>query len=243
MTGAEADRYKVRADELKDRFWGHTHITFHEPKMRRHLGDFRFGGDATRQQEFDEAVTQLVDATEFTAFGAGLRKSALAEFMTTTPDEYLPSDLYAVAVHMLLERYVDYRAMTHGGERTLSKVIFEAQGPVEDATHQREYADLLLNGTQWVADSAFQQWLEPGLAFTPKQDSDPMELADMLSRDIYEWVEAGCTTWPGRWRQFSGRMYCRDDGSRGRFGVKIFPDSDVREAVLAHRAHVQSGKK
>lgn len=45
MTGAESERYRSRADLLKDRFWGHRGITLHEPHMSRHDGDFYFDGD------------------------------------------------------------------------------------------------------------------------------------------------------------------------------------------------------
>jgi hypothetical protein len=65
-----------------------------------------------------------------------------------------------------------------------------------------------------------------GLTFMPKQGSDPMELADLLARDMYEWLRDGCETWPGRWRMLSSKIYCRGDCRQGKFGFKVFPDSD-----------------
>lgn len=234
MTGAEAERYRSRANELKLRFWGHDGVTLHEPYMRRHSDDFYFEGDVQRQQEFDAAVDAIIRETAFVVFGAGIRKTAFQEFLGTGMDPYLPADMYSVAIQMLLERFVDFRAVT-SKERTRSKVLLEAQGPREDALHQREFADVLLNGTQWVPESAFQQWLETGVLFPRKRGSDPMELADMVSRDIYEWLESGCTGSPGRWRLFSDRIYCRADGMQGKFGVKVFPDADIRETIEEHR--------
>lgn len=234
LTGAEAERYRTRADALKQRFWGHTGITFHEPYMRHHDGDYYFDGDPERRAEFDTAVDQLVRETDFAVFGVGIRKRAFAEFLAGATDPYLPFDVYAVAIHMLLERFVDFRATTVG-ERTRSKVLLEAQGPREDAEHQRVYADVLLHGTQWVPESAFQQWLETGVLFPTKHGSDPMELADMVSRDIYEWVEAGCTGVMGRWGPLGDRIYQRGDAMQGKFGIKVFPDADIREAIEEHR--------
>jgi hypothetical protein len=234
MTGAEADRYRTRADELKDRYWGHHGLTFHEPFMRHHDGDYYFEGDAAHQAEFDADVDQLVRDTQFTVFGVGIRKRAFSEFVLAGSDPYLPFDVYAVAIQMLLERFVDFRAM-NGGERTRTKVLLEAQGPREDAEHQSVYADVLLHGTQWVPEAAFQQWLETGVLFPTKHGSDPMELADMVSRDIYEWVESGCLSSPGRWGLLTDRTYSRGDRMQGKFGVKVFPDSDIREAIEAHR--------
>ncbi|HSW42855.1 MAG TPA: DUF3800 domain-containing protein [Patescibacteria group bacterium] len=234
LTGAEAERFRARADELKQRFWGHTGVTFHEPYMRHHDEDYYFDGDVERQAEFDHAVDVLVRETDFLVFGVGIRKKAFADFLALESDAYLPFDVYAVAMHMLLERFVDFRA-TSGGERTRSKVLLEAQGPREDAEHQRVFADVLLHGTQWVPESAFQQWLETGVLFPSKHGSDPMELADMVSRDVYEWIEAGCVGAPERWRMLGDRVYCRGDGMQGKFGIKVFPDEDVREAIEAHR--------
>lgn len=234
LTGAEAERYRTRADELKQRFWGHTGITFHEPYMRHHDGDYYFDGSLERQAEFDTAVDRLVQETECVVFGVGIRKRAFAEFLANDADPYLPFDVYAVAIHMLLERFVDFRA-TSGGERTRSKVLLEAQGPREDAEHQRVFADVLLHGTQWVPESAFQQWLETGVLFPTKHGSDPMELADMVSRDVYEWVEGGCTGALGRWGVLNDRIYVRGDAMQGKFGIKVFPDADIRDAIEAHR--------
>lgn len=231
----EADNYCVAANDLKLEFFGTTKITFHEPDMREHVGPYYFSGDATRQREFDEAIDGLVAKTDFRAFGVGVRKTAFdREFLATGIDPYLPTDAYAVAIIMLLERYIDFLA-TNPAKR-LGRVTFESQGPLEDAYHQLEYARTLLEGSQWVPESAFRNWLEPGLRFTVKQGSDPMELADMLSRDLYEWVRGACAVNPKRWDVFSRKIYCRGDGRMGKFGVKVFPDSDIRDAVEAHRA-------
>jgi hypothetical protein len=188
MTGAEAERYRSRADAVKERFWGHRGITFHEPHMRWHDEEFHFDGDVEKQAAFDAALEQVVHETDFTVFGVALRKGPFADFIAAATDPYLVPDLYSTTMQMLLERYIDFR-VSQGAPRTRSKILLEAQGAREDATHQREFADILLNGTQWVPESAFQQWLEAGILFPNKHGSDPMELADMISRDVYEWAE------------------------------------------------------
>ena len=114
-------------------------------------------------------------------------------------------------------------------------ITLESQGPKEDALHQLEYARLLLGGTQWVPPSAFQQTIEPGARFVPKSGSHPTELADMFARDLFEWVRQGCTGDPKRWSRFSPKIYGRGNRSMGTFGVKVFPDSDIREQVERHR--------
>ncbi|MYC07988.1 MAG: DUF3800 domain-containing protein [Chloroflexi bacterium] len=193
MTPDDADSYRNAADELKNDFFGRSDFTFHEPYMRNHDALYYFNGDKSKQNAFDDALNNLIEATPFVAFGVGVRKHA----------------------------------------------YFESQGPKEDAEHQLEYARLLLDGTQWVPSSAFRNWLETGMRFAPKSNSHPMELSDMFSRDLYEWVRGECGIKPYRWEVFEKKIYCRDDGMRGKFGVKIFPDSDIRDKIEVHR--VQCG--
>src|SRR6201999_1435215 len=125
----------------KMQFFGTKDITFHEPHMRDREGWWGLGGDETRQQEFDEAINKLIEDTQFVAFGAGIRKEAFAkEFVDSGADPYLSSDVYSVAILMLIERYIDFLATQP--VKHLGRVIFESQGTLEDARHQLEYARL-----------------------------------------------------------------------------------------------------
>lgn len=230
----KTEQYRQAADAIKTEFFQTKDITFHEPNMRSRDGLYRFDGDVGKQQQFDNAIDRLVVETEFVAFGVGIRKEAFArDFVESGIDPYLPTDVYAVAILMLLERYVDWLAAQTIPR--LGRVTFESQGSREDAQHQLEYARVLLDGSRWVPDSAFRNWLEPGLRFTPKQGSDPMELADMFARELFEWIRDDCTTTPKRWGMFSEKVYRRGDGMMGKFGVKVFPDSDIRGRVEDHR--------
>ena len=230
----EVDNYCVAANDIKLEFFGRRDVTFHEPDMRQHRSLYHFKGDKQRQEEFDEAIGRLLSETEFTVFGVGIRKGAFQEeFITTGIDPYLPTDVYTVAIIMLLERYVDFLAFSPS--KRLGQVSFESQGAKEDAYHQLEYARTILDGTQWVPDSAFRNWLEPGLRFTVKEGSSPSELADICARTLFEWLGGTCQTNPVRWASLSSRIYCRDDGMSGKFGVKIFPDSDIRDRIEDHR--------
>ena len=236
MQQEEVDNYCAAADAIKLEFFGRKDFSFHEPLMRHREGDYYLGGDTKRQREFDQALDRLVRESKFVAFGVGVRKALFQkEFVETGIDPYLPTDVYPLAILLLVERYIDFLA--HEPESRLGRVTFESQGPLEDAYHQFEYARVLMNGSQWVPDGAFRSWLETGLRFEPKPHaSDPMELSDMLSRDLYEWIRDGSTGTPKRWELFSDKVYCRGDGAMGKFGIKVFPDSDIRDMINAHRA-------
>ena len=169
MTEESAHKYIEAADELKRRFFGTTEITFHEPAMRTNDGPYYFAGDSDTQEKFDARLNELIDATEFVAFGAGIRKHAFqAEFIDTGIDPYLPTDVYAVAIQMLLERYVDYLA-TSPDDMT-GRVTFEslyrswflghfasgnhAAAPVLGKSAWRTAA-----GVRWPWRSTSQAWL------------------------------------------------------------------------------------
>lgn len=204
--------------------------------MRRGHGPWSFGGDVAKSQAFHGELDALLAETPFVVFGVGVRKDKfLTDYLRDAVDPYLPVDVYALAIQMLLERYVDFLATTQGA-RTLAPVTMESQGPKEDAVHQRAFANVLVEGTQWIKASAFRDWLRTGVEFVPKMGSHPMEIADMVARDLYEWVQAGCQGEPGRWGFLSTRIYLRGDGAMGKFGVKVFPDSDIRDPVEEHRA-------
>ena len=240
MSQTEVRRYNRRINDIKTNFFGHKDFTLHEPNIRRHEENYSFGGDPRRRQEFCEALDAAVTDLQFRAFGVAIRKAEFAKFMDDSSDPYLPLDLYSVAIHLLFERYLDYLA-THRPGRLLGQVTFESQGTRENAEHQRDYVELLLSGTQWVPDSAFRHWLETGVRFTRKQGTEPMELADMLARDIFEWAKGNCSGEPRRWSRFDPKIYRRDDMSMGKFGVKVFPDSDIRDRIEGHRSRVAKG--
>jgi len=231
--------YCQAADDIKLEFFGRTDFAFHEPFMRKRYQskgvDYSFGRNGERQVEFDAAISGLLEKTEFTAFGVGVRKTAFKkEFVETGLDPYLPTDIYALAMVLLLERYLD--ALAHHTVKQMGRVTFESQGTKEDAYHQLEYARIVLEGSQWVPDVTFRNWLEPGLRFVPKAGSHPTELADFLSRDLYEWVRQDCVGSPKWWSIFSQKVYLRGDGLMGKFGIKVFPESEeVRRRTLAHR--------
>lgn len=196
--------------------------------------DYSFNKDIKKQREFDNAIGQLIIETDFTSFGVGICKWAFQkEFVETRVDPYLPTDVYPLAITLLLERYVDFLA--HHESPQLGRVTLESQGPKEDALHQMEYARALVDGSQWVPGAAFRGWLETGLRFAWKGRSHPVELADFFARDLFEWIRSDCTRTGKWWSQFCSKIYVRGDGKMGKFGVKVFPDTSIRDQILRHR--------
>lgn len=228
---ADIPVYISRADEIKLEFFGTTDVTFHEPLMRQRKEHFYFGDDCKKEARFDDAIGSLVDQTPATYFGAGIRK---AQLTADTLDPYLPTSAYPLAITLLLERYIDFLA--HFPSHPFGRLMFESIGAREDVERQAVVVDLMLHGTQWVSERAFRGQLHPGAHYAPKRGSDVMELADIVAREVFEWTRSGCTVEPKFWDVVSPRFYARGDFSMGKFGLKIFPDRDIRQLVEAHRA-------
>ena len=68
-----------------------------------------------------------------------------------------------------------------------------------------------------------------------------VELSDMLARDVFEWIRSDCKTGPRRWGLWGDKFYRRSDLRMGKFGLKVFPDSDIRDRVEAHRDGFRTG--
>jgi hypothetical protein len=234
--------YQVAADKIKQKFFGRTDITFHEPLMRNHRDSFSFHGDPTRRREFDDEIRNLVANTPFVVFGIGIRKDFLKrEYIDSGSDPYLPTQVYDLAIMLLLERYTDFLA-THT-ERRIGRVHLESIGAREDAEHQAAYADLLLHGTQFVSEKAFQSWVEAGCRFVPKSGSNPAELADLVAREVFEWTRDACQVEPPYWQTLASKIHLRAEGHYGKFGIKLFPSTGIEDAIMAHRQACGAGKR
>ena len=234
MNPEQMANYVDAADQLKREFLEDTSVTFHARDLLRGTGRFGFDRDDMQRDLFRAAVGELIRNSDFNAFGIGIRKQAYArEFKDAGIDPYLPTNIYSLAIMLLLERYVDYLWVDE--DQPLGELTFEAQGPREDVQHQAAIADTILNGTQWVSGAAFQSHLLPGASFLPKSGSHPLELSDLLAYDLHQWVRSGCAGEPGYWQIWTEKFYGRGDLRMGRFGLKIFPDSDIRDRIEAHR--------
>ena len=242
MTRRAINRYMTTADEIKMAFFGDPCITFHEPQMRRGELKFDFVGDTSKTQQFAAAVDLLVSEAEFTAFGVGIRKRELmARAGDGLLDLHLPADPYALALHLLLERFIDFLA--YHPDRPRASIVMESQQARQNAMHQVTVAQTIVQGTEYVAPQGFQRFLIPGVEFVGKQGTHPTELADMLARDVFEWIRSDCRHDPPRWALFQDKFYKRENLRRGKFGLKVFPDSDIAAEVEDNRNRARDSRR
>lgn len=234
MDEDQAASYVANADSLKIRFGLDPSITLHGPKIEKGVDSFAFGDDRQKQEAFQAGVADLVRAAEFTLVGAIIRKDALERDVANGEDYgNLPPGLYEMALTFVAERLVDM--LYADANRPCGSLLFESIGNLEDALHQRAFADLLIHGSEFVSDGCFRGWLKPGCQFRTKAGSHPLELADLAARAMLTWTREGMPADHAFWALWASRIAMRDDLEKGRFGVKIFPDGDVRGQVMEMR--------
>ncbi len=172
MTRDATSRYEANADAIKMAFFDSPFVTLHEPEMRRREAQFNFGGNEAKRIGFEAAVNHLVSEAEFAAFAVGIRKRALADGATDLPEiSHLPLLPYPLALHLLLERFVDYLAYLPGRPR--ASIIMESQQSHLDALHQLTVAETIAYGTRYVSSRGFQNFLNPGVSFVENEAPIP----------------------------------------------------------------------
>jgi hypothetical protein len=237
MTAKAVADYQSRADAIKLRFRGTTNVTFHEPHMRHRRESWDFGGLVHLQQEFEAELASLLSETDYVLFAVGIRKNGFeCEFRSTGIDPCIPTDVYVAAIMLFLERAVDY--VRYLPKRSIGKLVFESQQTNIDLFHQQEFCRICREGTRFMPPHDFQHHLEAGCGFVPKQNSHPTEISDIVSRDIFEWMRDGFTKQPKYWDAYKNKFYVRDDGNRGKCGLKVFPGSDILEVIAAARGEI-----
>lgn len=239
MTDDQSEAFTVSSDRLKDKFGLPRSLTLHGPKIEKGVDEFSFDDNLAKQAEFRLAVEQLIESSSFQLLGAIIRKDALATDLQSG-ENYgnLPPGLYEMALTFVAERFVDM-LFCDQKNKPCGCLVFESIGNLEDALHQRAFADLLIHGSEFVSDGCFRGWLRPGCRFKTKEGSHSLELADLAARALLTWTRAGFPDEHDFWRLWAKRISTQDEIERGKFGVKIFPDQDIREWVLEMRRRVK----
>lgn len=256
MTDDACDEYRVNADRIKQEFFRDgTAVVFHASEMREAMR----GGTGARRKyalrpgkswhDVMQALDLLIERTAFTAFGVVIRKWVFhREFTETGKDPFLPRETYGLALHLLLERFLVFLASA--ADSPIGSITLESQNPEMDARHQVCIAETIAYGTRWVSPQPLQLDIRPGVTFMGKQASHPLELSDVLANLLYQWVRSGCYDdkrprlgkygTPQLWESFCSKFHQEGDLRRGRFGLKVFPDSGLEGLLDQHRKWCQS---
>ena len=231
------EQYQERANQLKEKFFkGGPNVILHAFELRKAMeGPEEQGGKFALNtgkswSELEQALEELVEQTEFTAFGIIIQKWVFfQEFTDPGKDPFLPRETYDLALHLLLERFVSFLASAP--DAPIGSIALEYQGPEQNARHQLSIAETIAYGTRWVSPEPLQRDIRPGVEFLRKQPSHPLELSDVLANFLYRLardefgqlprLRRGSST--KLWGAFCRKFYQEGDLRQGKFGLKVFP--------------------
>ncbi len=164
MDNETADGYIEAANALKQKYGLAPSLCLHAPQIEKGVDDFAFGDNLVTQSEFRRELDCIVESTDFRLLGTVIRKDKLAELLLEgTEYPNLPAGLYEIALTFVAERFVD---MLHADQtlKPCGRLVFESIGNLEDALHQRAFADLLIHGSEFVSDGCFRGWLRQAVS-------------------------------------------------------------------------------
>ena len=243
ISDAESEQYRERANQLKRNFFkGGPNVILHASELRQAMkGPAERGGKFALKagkewSDLVQALEELVEQTEFTAFGIIIQKWRFyQEFTEPGEDPFLPRETYDLALHLLLERFTSFLASA--ADAPIGSITLEYQSPPQNARHQLSIAETIAYGTRWVSPEPLQLDIRPGVEFLNKQPSHPLELSDLLANLLYQLArdrfsgdrpprlqQGGSTK---LWETFCFKFYQEDDLRRGQFGLKVFPAGNL----------------
>lgn len=239
ISDAAHKQYQERANHLKAEFFkGGPRVILHAFDLRKAMeGPAEQGGTFALNAgkswpELVQALEELVEQTEFTAFGIIIQKWVFFQnFTVPGEDPFLPRETYDLALHLLLERFVSFLAST--ADAPIGSIALEYQNPQRNARHQLSIAETIAYGTRWISPEPLQRDIRPGVEFLRKQPSHPLELSDMLANFLYRLARDGFSNnrqprlqqggSTRLWEVFCSKFYQEGDLRQGKFGLKVFP--------------------
>lgn len=237
----EHKQYREHANQLKREFFKNgSGVILHAFDLRKAMegsnqreGNLALNADKS-WPDFVEALEELVEQTNFTAFGIIIQKWVFhQEFTMTGKDPFLPRETYDLALHLLLERFVSFLASAT--DAPIGSIALEYRSPEQNARHQLSIAETIAYGTRWISPEPLQRDILPGVEFLKKQSSHPLELSDMLANLLYRLARGGfynnrlphLRQGDKLWDIFYEKLYGEDNLRQGKFGLKVFPIGDL----------------
>ena len=187
-------------------------VCLHMQEITRNKGPFHILQDAGVRSRFWSELQAHVDALDFTALCAVIRKDKhLQQYGAVAYDPY----------YLTLAFHVERFAFEMEDRGSRAGFVAESRAPHLDATLQTQYEALLENGTQYLTGPKLKARLHPKMQFQPKHpEALGLQLADLAAGPI-------CRHVAGKKRQqavlFKQKIRTGPGGKIEGYGLKVFP--------------------
>lgn len=166
-------KLKIKADQVKFKYWGRTDTVFHSREIGRRENDFSILRDPAVEQNFHKDLAQLLTSTGGKSILAVINKNK------ASPLGWNENDIYKNTSKEMLKFFIEYlHAKNDQGQ-----IIIESAGTKKDIAFYKEYIYFLANGivTLGLDHKKIKQILT-SISFVSKNNQDTeTQIADLLA--------------------------------------------------------------
>lgn len=166
---------KIRADQIKFKYWGRTNVSFHSRDIGLRIGDYEvFKKQKTRYVEFLHDLFIFLNEFQYTIFVVVADKSIARQ------KGWNGSKVVQETAHRIFYHYIVW-LLGRGGDH--GKITIESATSEQDQYYLREFSYFLSPGaSEFAIDYRKVQTMITSVSFVTKNNSDiEEELADIFA--------------------------------------------------------------
>ncbi|OGM92917.1 hypothetical protein A2333_01960 [Candidatus Wolfebacteria bacterium RIFOXYB2_FULL_49_7] len=170
---AQANNIKIKADQVKFKYWGRTNIVLHSREIGRRENDFALLKDPSVEKNFHKDLSQLL-----------ILNGGRSVLVVVNKDKaknlgWKADDIYRNTSKEMLRFFIE--VLHHKNDK--GQIIIESAGTQKDVAFYKEYIYFLSNGIQSLGiDHHKMKKILTSISFVSKNNQDiETQIADLLA--------------------------------------------------------------
>lgn len=202
-------------EQLKNDVFSNKYIVLHEYDIRNCQNPFEFLRSKEKRDLFWDSLTRVFHSADMKVFGTAIHIDNYKKLYSG----HNVSDIYFVALQIILENYVHYLEKVNG----IGSIILESRNQKENLKLQNHYHNLVANGTLFLTRNAMQEHLST-ISFSLKSDNSiGLQLADFIPNSVTRNCFGYKQKTPSLISELNNKFYDGFVGLPDRFGIKCIP--------------------
>ena len=169
----QEDKLKIRADQVKFKYWGKTNIVFHSREIGRRENDFSILRDPVIEQNFYKNLAEMLISTGGKSVLAVVNKNKASSL------GWGENDIYKNTSKEILRFFIEYLY----ARNDQGQIVIESAGTKRDVSFYKEYIYFLANGIVSLGlDHKKIKQILTSISFVSKNNQDiEAQVADLLA--------------------------------------------------------------
>lgn len=167
------ENLKIRADQIKFKYWNHTDVIFHSREIGRKEGDFKILKDTLIEKNFNKDLFTLLNMTGYQLFAIVIDKKKI-------PKNWTEKTIYKLSSEIIIQNYI----LALLAKKTCKgRLVIESATSEKDFYYHKAAGHFLANGFPEI-NINYQQVQDTltEIAFVTKKNHDIEEqIADLLA--------------------------------------------------------------